>query len=483
MPLLDLSLRPSLSPEPSPLSVDVRRGLAALLRERIGHDLTPARLEQVVPVFNDLFDRSGAASLPEFLSRLDAEPSDGPALQKLTTAATIKESYFFRDRSTMTALRERILPALIDRCRATRVLRIWSAGCSSGEELYSIAILLSELLPDMGRWSLFLTGTDVDGWSIRRARRAIYGHWSLRVADDEEKQRYFQYDRRLQCFRLQARFRSNVSFALHNLVDPHAEAPAPGHFDLILCRNVLGYFDARSRQVALGQIRRALAPHGVWVAGASDPLPDSGFQTRIVGDVVAHELLPAELSDASEVSQHPLGCVGEAPETLPAPPHAAPEVSAPPPYSRERLVSGALAESAAFEAEPHAAALVAYDEACMLVEAGQFVNALAALERLHGVQPLWPEPYLLSARAFEALGDDQRAIEALHKVASLAPDRKEAWLRLGLLLSRSGQRAAAMDALRRVAAVDEHLGVEPKAQRLREQAARELSRLAGGSAP
>ena len=110
----------------------------------------------------------------------------------LTLLLTTGESYFFRDRGQMKLLETQILPELIDKQKNSRSLRIWSAGCSTGEEPYSLAIMLQKLIPNWCDWKIFILGTDINQSNLEKAKRGIYSDWSFRLVDPEVRDLYFQ---------------------------------------------------------------------------------------------------------------------------------------------------------------------------------------------------------------------------------------------------------------------------------------------------
>ncbi|AWV21589.1 Protein methyltransferase frzF [Roseomonas mucosa] len=221
--------------------------------------------------------RATASSSSEaYLRRLD-DPAHGEAeWSALEAEITIGETFFFRYAEQFAALRERILPELIRRNRATRQLRIWSAGCATGAEPYSIAILLHRLLGrEIGDWRCRILGTDINESFLDAAREARFSAWALRSLPAEERAQDFLPDPSGRSWRLRPPFRSLVRFERHNLLsllDPAAPLDLSG-FDLILCRNVLIYFhpDTVARLVrAMGE---RLAPEGWMLLGHAEPNP------------------------------------------------------------------------------------------------------------------------------------------------------------------------------------------------------------------
>jgi chemotaxis protein methyltransferase CheR len=159
--------------------------------------------------------------------------------KRLIVLLTNQESYFFRDKGQFTLLQERILPELIKANCERRALRLWSAGCSTGEEPYSLAILIDQLLPQREGWDIFILGTDIQGDALEKARRGIYSPWSFRLVEPTLQARYFREQRAE--YRLNERIRDMVTFRQGNLFKDEFPNAAVGlsNIDLIVCRNVL----------------------------------------------------------------------------------------------------------------------------------------------------------------------------------------------------------------------------------------------------
>src|SRR5262249_24082640 len=138
-----------------------------------------------------------------------------PALDELLEALTIGETHFFRNRAQFAALESHILPELIARRRDTRQLRVWSAGCASGEEPYSLAIAIERQLPDVADWQVLILATDINRQALEKARRGVYGAWSFREVPPEVQASYFIPRGRE--FEIVPRVRERVTFAYLNL--------------------------------------------------------------------------------------------------------------------------------------------------------------------------------------------------------------------------------------------------------------------------
>jgi len=191
-------------------------------------------------------------------------------IEALTHAFTVGETYFFRDPRSMAALEHHVLPALIQaRRRSHRRLRIWSAGCCTGEEAYSIAILLHRLLPDIADWQITLLGTDVNARFLQKAAEGIFGDWSFRDAPSWLRDNYFRAVGPSR-FAIVPRIRSMVTFAYLNLCEDVYPSLTnnTNAMDLILCRNVLMYFSTARAQHVIHNFHRSLVANGTFLVSA-----------------------------------------------------------------------------------------------------------------------------------------------------------------------------------------------------------------------
>ncbi len=218
------------------------------------------------------------SSYREYLALLESDPDEYP---RLMSALTINLSYFFRDGEVFLSIRDDILSPLIQQ-RAKmgrRHLAIWSAGCASGEEPYSVAILLWELLgSELQRWRLQILATDIDDQALDRACKGLFTGYSFRGASDEFLSPYFtrQGDRHL----IRPQLQRLVTFRCHDLTGD--EPPEAGPFDLILCRNVLIYFARDQQGRILSALHRMLRPGGHLVLGMTEiPLADTAALFRV----------------------------------------------------------------------------------------------------------------------------------------------------------------------------------------------------------
>ena len=246
---------------PSVVDEDLDR-LSLIVSERTGITFSESdgqRRERMRRVVAELARESGEGGA-QTLRRL-LTTSREAVVDLLAPYVTIGETYFFRESRSLEIFRDRVVPLLSRERRGP--LRIWCAGCSSGEEPYTLAMLLGDAVP-AGAVSLF--GTDINARALEKARRARYTRWSLRGLDGGRTGRFFEGPDGGP-YSVRPRYRSGVSFSLFNLVDPGPFPWGEGTVDVVFCRNVLIYFDAATREGVLDLFHRALSPAG-WLVVA-----------------------------------------------------------------------------------------------------------------------------------------------------------------------------------------------------------------------
>lgn len=188
----------------------------------------------------------------------------------LANQITIGESYFFRDKGQIDLLKKNILPSLIKERNGTRSLRIWSAGCSTGEEAYTIAILIKELIPFIDNWNILILGTDINDESIEKAKQGIYTQWSLRNINPEIQAKYFK--RKKDKWEFDKELRKFVTFKHHNLINNNISSEISWlyNIDLIICRNVFIYFNVKTRATVLKKLTTNLREGGYLITGHAE---------------------------------------------------------------------------------------------------------------------------------------------------------------------------------------------------------------------
>ncbi len=201
--------------------------------------------------------------------------NDKTLQQKIIDAITTHETLFFRDTSPFESLRHKVLPELFDakaRTALPKRIRIWSAGCSTGQEPYSVAMVLHELLPDVHSWDIQILATDISDTSIKEASLGQYAdHEIQRGMTPEMLAKYFT--RETNGWRVKDELRGMIAYRKFNLLD---RFNGMGPFDVIFCRNVAIYFAPDVRRELFFRLADTLTDDGCMFAGASESLLDLG---------------------------------------------------------------------------------------------------------------------------------------------------------------------------------------------------------------
>ena len=190
----------------------------------------------------------------------------------LVNLMTTNETLFFRDSTPFEAMRHKLLPELIDRRESSPFptrLRIWSAACSTGQEAYSVAMTLCELIPEIDSWDISIVGTDISDDVVAEASRGVYSEHMMSRGATEMRHRHFQQV--VGGWQVSDRLRSMVKFEKANLLEPFDRL---GKFDIILCRNVAIYFKDDVRRDLFRRIHQRLNPDGHLIIGSAESLVD-----------------------------------------------------------------------------------------------------------------------------------------------------------------------------------------------------------------
>jgi chemotaxis protein methyltransferase CheR len=214
----------------------------------------------------------GLGSFKDYYLHLKYDEGGGEELGVLIEQLTNHETYFFRERYQLDAFRDEVLPRLASRLEAIRSINVWSAGCSSGEETYTLAMLLAEE-PSLRGWRMRVFGTDISRKVLMTARRGVYGERSFRVIEDKERRRFGHF----------------------NLLN-RDKITLLGTCDVIFCRNVLIYLSAEARAHVVETFYRRLRPGGYLLLGHSESLLNVTTKFEIVS--LEHDLVYKKPEDA-----------------------------------------------------------------------------------------------------------------------------------------------------------------------------------------
>lgn len=392
-----------------------------------------------------------------------------PETGGLASELTVSETYFFRDTGQLRAFTEHVLPERGRARAADRRLRILSAGCSTGEEPYSLAMLMRESQLMEG-WDTSISGLDVNPRVIAHALRGRYSEWSLRQTSDLVRERWFRKDGRE--YVLDPAIRAAVTFRERNLVVGEVAADDGQGYDVIFCRNMLMYLTPENFTELAAKLTRALAPGGFLFLGHAETLRGLPVDLQLcnVGEAFCYQRPPSRLrGTAGPTSGHTLPAralplargrtrAGQLePPRQPVMGQAAAEQAvaragreAPPPdlslplalFLDERF-GDALAALDALASEPAAHLDTTVLRAVVLAAAGDLPAAEAQCRRLVGVAGYDARAHHVLAACREAAGDEKGAIRHNRLATHLDPSFAMPRLHLGLLARRAGDVGAA----------------------------------------
>ncbi|NEU11176.1 protein-glutamate methyltransferase [Methylobacterium sp. BTF04] len=393
-------------------------------------------------LFDRLHKRFKACGLPDctaYLAHLGGAATGAAEWAALEAEITIGETFFFRYAEQFAALRTTILPGLIAARAAKRTLTIWSAGCSTGAEPYSIAILLHELLGSaLPEWRIAITGTDISVEALATARVGTYGRWALRTMPTEERLRYFHVGAALPgpgregTYTLRPEFHRMVRFEQQNLmglIDGTAPPQLAG-FDLILCRNVLIYFQAEAVLGIVQGLGRRLKPDGWLLIGHAEPNPDFA---RSLDPVNLPGTVAYRPRSAPEVVLPP----APVPVWAPALPPAAPPIPEPAPIAVHLPDPLPVAQAPDLDLAQIRA----------LADAGETGEAWRRVRAAIGLAPMEAALHYYDGLLAHSLGRAAEAERSLRGALYLDRDFVMAHYQLGLLLIALGRPAEAGRAL------------------------------------
>jgi chemotaxis protein methyltransferase CheR len=406
---------------------DVER-FRTLLGQQLGLHFEDDKLDALSDVVRDRMDALGCSRFGAYESRLRG-PGLGDEVRALAGRLTVGETYFFRYWDHFRAFAEVVLPERVAALRDRRRLRILSAGCASGEEAYSLAMLVRDHLPEREAWELDIRGIDVNPSMIEKARRGRYTRWSLRETTAEAQARNFRADGGQ--FELDQAVRAMVTFEERNLVDDDAPFWQPGAFDAVFCRNVLMYFRPEAMRAVVQRIWGSLAPGGFLFLGHAETLRGvtNAFHLRHT-----HETFYYQRRDASEADAHESAAPTEWPR-----PAAAQQVAAALDLGDSSWV-GAIQRAS--------------DRIAQLSRGPQTAPALAGSTSSRRAD----DPAALDLAPAQELLRQERFVDAmalLHALPSSAFNDPDAQLLRAALLTNSGQLREAESVCAQLLAADE----------------------------
>jgi chemotaxis protein methyltransferase CheR len=406
---------------------------------------------------------TGSRDVATYLAHVQSRRG-GKEREQLLDTVTVQETHFFRNGPQMVALREHILPELLRRALVeSRPLRIWSAGCSTGEEAYTLAMLALEAAAattGTGGVRIGVLATDVSAAALATAAKATYAGRSMSFVDPRDRSRWFR-PAGVGALAVCDEVRDLVELRLHNLVTDPVPAE-PGSLDLIVCRNVTIYFSRETTRALVERFHAGLGPGGYLMLGHSETLwqLSDAFTLLPIGEAFAYRKdATAAARPRRAAAAARSAVVRLRPSRRPAPP-APPGAQAGAPVGvtgrgpeleplRRRTAVGPGRDRAGDAAAAQAADLAAARAA---LADGRYADAVGLATQAAVAGPHEAAAWAVRGEALSTLGQDADALVALRKAVYLDPDAGDAHFLLAGALARLGDVRAAARAYRAAAA-------------------------------
>ncbi len=260
---------PNMAQDGLPPSLDL---LGHHIAQKMGLNFSVGRRKDLWRAVCDLANEQGHSNVHAYIEFLLACPISDHRVEELAAHLTVGETYFFREMKTLEALKSEVLPELVRQGSSSkRRIRIWSAGCSSGEEPYTLAMLLHDGIPNSDLWDIRIHATDINQRVLEKARQGTYTEWSFRTTPEALRKRCFQKLENNR-YAVNARFKEKVAFSRYNLAADH-DPPflhEDGPMDVIFCRNVMIYFMPQTIRLLTQRFHRCLNEGGWLVVAPSE---------------------------------------------------------------------------------------------------------------------------------------------------------------------------------------------------------------------
>jgi len=422
--------------------------LVALIAESMGLHFPENKRQDLWRVVQSLARQHGQKDTESFIRSMIASRLTEQQIEMLAAHLTVGETYFFREMESLEAFRDHLLPELI--CRRSereRRLRIWSAGCGSGDETYTVATLVDQRIPDAKGWDIRIYGTDINPRVLEKARHGVYTKWSLRGVSAALRDRYFETTGP-ETYSVKARFREMVSFASHNLAteDYPSILNNAGEMDVIFCRNVMIYLTPPAVQRVIRRFHRCLAEGGWLIVAPCETSALLASEFKAV--TFAGATLYRKIGPAPPAAKVWVPAAGVAPKrsvaerSVPAPfvwPEPLPATPAPARANRSPLYEAALADYGRGR----------YDEAAATLR-------MLLAESVPGTQEeeTDADAYALMARVFANQGNLEEAFLWCEKAVAADKTSPRHCYLLAMILLEQGREKDAVQAIKRALYLD-----------------------------
>jgi chemotaxis protein methyltransferase CheR len=466
--------------------------LRTLLGKAAGLVFDDSRRDALAFCVGERMRSTGCDTAAAYLTLISA-PSGEAERQALLDEVTIPETHFFRNPPQITALRRHVLPQLLKDAaeRGDRRLRVWSAGCSTGEEAYTVAMLVRELLPLTHGWDIRIIATDISRRGLQTGARARYAERSLVMTEPDDINRWFIRDIDEGLYEVRPEVRELVEFRRHNLVTEPIPFD-PGEVDLVLCRNVTIYFDRSTTRALVGRLHSVLRDGGYLFLGHAEtlwqvsdafrlvPLGDAFIYRRDDTPLVQPDGQPTPASERRSVL--PDRRSGGRSERFGIERRSGQDRRLA--FTSNKPRSRAVLRSTIVQPPPEPVPVTVHQpepsavaEVRQALAAGRYDEAAQLAEALTTAEPLAVDAHYLRGLALCNLGRDSEALVNLRKAVYLDPDLGFAHFLLAGALARIGEGVAAGRSYRAAASALERMPADLVADELGGRSAAELAEL------
>lgn len=420
----------------NPAAQPLLPAMTELLARHIGLHFPPERWGDLMRGLEHIARELGHANTEECMAQLLGAPFERQQIEMLGRYLTIGETYFFREPKVFEALQTHVLPKMIQaKRRSGRHLRMWSAGCSTGEEAYSLAILLQRAIPDFRQWDISILATDINPQALEKAETGIFSDWSFRNAAPWLREGYFR-EIGSGRYEILPEVRSMVKFDHLNLAqDAYPSATSDTNkMDIVFCRNVLMYFEPELAAQVVGKLHQSLVEDG-WLVVSPSEISQAAFarfSAAHLPDAILHRKSVAALETARPSLK----------EKRPLPRPASAKVHRDQPVRHPRPPVAAAPRPG-----------TGYEQALKLYRKGRYPEAVAALSHLLETSSD-KGAMLLMARAHADLGELLPALHWCERTVAVDRLNPVAHYLLGTIQQELGRKAEALLAYRRALYLD-----------------------------
>jgi chemotaxis protein methyltransferase CheR len=408
--------------------------------DRIGLDFQEDKRVMLGRGLAQVMDFIGSANLDELYRRLNSLPTTSVLWDQVIGVLTVGETYFFRNTSHFDALAKHILPALVaEREHSNRRIRIWSAGCASGEEPYSLAMLLNETIPNLESWNILILATDINREALKKAQEGRYNAWSFRGVEKHVQDKYFRLGGNQ--FIISDKIKQMVSFDYLNLVrDPFPSLTNNTNaMDIVLCRNVTIYFGEPTTRAVIKKFHTCVVDGGWLIPGPSEPnmLYYTDFTARNFPGTVIYQK-PTAIKPKPVFAVMPtLGALPSQPALTASP--------APTPALARTTPTSAAAKTQAPDL---------YEQALALVHAGNADDALNKLYAKIDENAKFSPAYFTLGKIYANKGNLEEAQHWCERAIRLDKMHPEPYYTLSMVYQQHGLLDMAIEALKKTIYLD-----------------------------